>query len=152
MTTSVKIYRILDANFNRAREGFRVCEEIARFVLDEKRLTQKLKASRHKLSDILKRLPPESRQQLLAARAVTTDVGQDYSPLEGGRSHVEALFLANIQRCKESLRVLEETSKCVDDKAPKQIKKIRFETYDIEKRVVPKLVALRDNGRQKKKS
>ncbi len=152
MSASVKICRILDANFNRAREGFRVCEEITRFILDEKKLTQKLKASRHKLSDILKGLPPDIRQHLLEARSVSTDVGQEYSSLEAGRSHLEGLFTANIQRCKESLRVLEETSKCIDLNAPKKIKQIRFEAYDIEKRVMPKLVALRDNGRKKKKS
>jgi thiamine-phosphate pyrophosphorylase len=152
LKTAAHICRILDANFNRAREGFRVCEEIARFILNEKKLTQQLKASRHKLSEILKELPPDARRHLLAARSVATDVGQDYSSLEARRSDLEELFSANIQRCKESLRVLEETSKCIDVDAPKKIKRIRFEAYAIEKRVVPKLVALRDNGRQKKKS
>ena len=41
--------RILDASANRAREGFRVVEDYARFVLDDPMLTRRLKDCRHRL-------------------------------------------------------------------------------------------------------
>ena len=151
MSTLRNLYRILDANFNRSREGFRVCEEIARFSLNDKVLTSRLKKCRHALSAILKSLPSETRQFLLESRSVTTDVGKEYSSLERGRDGLEALFMANIQRCKESLRVLEESTKILHKAIPGKIKKVRFEAYDIEKRSLPKLVAVCDHGRNKKK-
>lgn len=151
MSTLRDLHRILDANFNRSREGFRVCEEIARFSLNDKALTSDLKKCRHALSAILKALPLATRQFLLESRSIATDVGKDYSPLEGGRDGLEALFMANIQRCKESLRVLEESTKMLHKTIPGKIKKVRFEAYDIEKRALPKLVAVCDHGRKKKK-
>ena len=39
--------RIIDANINRAGEGLRFLEEIARFVLDDAALSQQLKNMRH---------------------------------------------------------------------------------------------------------
>ena len=41
------LLRILDANSNRSREGLRVCEEVARFVLNSHPLTKDLKRLRH---------------------------------------------------------------------------------------------------------
>ena len=136
-------YRILDANFNRCREGLRVCEEIARFVLEDRSLTAGLKKARHAVSDRLKRLP--FKAELLAARDVRGDVGKKASRLEAHRKDATALFAANAQRAKESLRVLEETSKLLDARLPASVKKIRFQVYALEKRALPKLEALRDH-------
>jgi len=47
------IYRILDANLNRAREGLRVVEEVCRFVLKDKKLTLSAKKLRGDLSKII---------------------------------------------------------------------------------------------------
>ena len=51
MNSDARTLRILDANFNRAREAFRVMEEYARFVLDDALLTTAIKEARHDLSD-----------------------------------------------------------------------------------------------------
>ena len=40
-------YRILDANFNRAREALRVMEDYARFELNHTRLSSQAKQLRH---------------------------------------------------------------------------------------------------------
>ncbi|MEW6171224.1 MAG: thiamine-phosphate pyrophosphorylase, partial [Candidatus Omnitrophota bacterium] len=50
------LYRIIDANLNRTREGLRVCEEILRFVLNDKKTTLEFKKIRQqikKITDIL---------------------------------------------------------------------------------------------------
>ena len=43
------VYRVLDANYNRAVEGLRVVEEFARFVISDPRITSELKQLRHQL-------------------------------------------------------------------------------------------------------
>ena len=137
--------RILDANFNRSREGLRVCEEIARFVLEDRALTARLKKARHEVSDSIKKFPV-SVSELLASRNVRADVGKKTSRLEKRRRSASALFLANAERAKESLRVLEETSKLVDSNISERFKKVRFRVYAIEKKALPKLEALRHHG------
>src|SRR6185503_10749777 len=57
--------RVLDANFNRAREAARVLEDYCRFALDDRFLTEQVKALRHGLAELAQRLPPGA---LLAAR------------------------------------------------------------------------------------
>ena len=42
-----KFYRIIDANINRASEGIRVLEDLARFYLEDKDLSKRLKEIRH---------------------------------------------------------------------------------------------------------
>ena len=137
-----EILRILDANFNRSREGLRVCEEIARFVMDDKTLTGSIKNIRHAVSDCIKNFPGSSFE-LVAARDIRRDVGKGPSRLEKARSGAAGIFLANAERVKESLRVLEETSKLLDERFADRLKKIRFRTYAIEKKALKKLAALR---------
>ena len=60
------IFRIIDANLNRSREGLRVCEDIARFALDSKTLTEELKTVRHRISDIAKSSAAEFKGRLEA--------------------------------------------------------------------------------------
>ena len=75
MTPTGKVYRILDANFNRSREGLRVCEEVARFVLESAALTRELKKCRHDVTRVWKKLFNEN-SELLASRDVRRDVGK----------------------------------------------------------------------------
>lgn len=138
-----EILRIIDANFNRSREGLRVCEEITRFVMNDKKLTAEIKKLRHAVSASLKNFPC-SLFELTAARDIRADVGKDPSNLEKDRKNTAGIFLANIERTKESLRALEETSKLMDLSTSDQIKKIRFHTYAVEKKVLKKLEALCD--------
>ena len=44
--------RILDANFNRAREALRVVEDYARFVLNDAAACGAIKQLRHELADV----------------------------------------------------------------------------------------------------
>lgn len=140
-----ELLRILDANFNRSREGLRVCEEITRFALEDRRLTVAIKKVRHDLSGCLKD-SGISLSELLAARDVSSDVGKRSEPFENPRAGRSDLFAANIERTKEALRVLEETSKLTAPGLSVRFKKIRFSVYAIEKKILPELEAVRDHG------
>ena len=47
------LLRIIDANLNRAREGLRVCEDIARFSLQNKGAAKTLKTIRHGATNLV---------------------------------------------------------------------------------------------------
>ena len=138
-----EMLRIIDANLNRSREGLRVCEEIARFMLDSRKLTEELKSVRHKISNIVKTFPVSSKK-LFSSRDVEMDVGRRFkSRSEMARSDYADIFSANIERVKESLRVLEEFSKLIDRKTSIKFTNLRFNVYDIEKEAVRKISSLR---------
>jgi len=128
-----KVLRIIDANINRATEGLRVAEDIVRFVLDDGKLTSKLKNVRHEIVRSLKNVRCEMRD-------VKGDVGAGRSTKsEGRRKNILDVFIANIKRAEESIRVFEELSKLFDAKLGPKFKKIRFELYDIEQKAALKL-------------
>lgn len=128
-----KVNRIIDANINRAKEGLRVCEEITRFILDNQQLTSKLKMIRHNLTSFSESLI--SRDDLFKERSSIKDVGRFIKANELKRSGPSDIFFANMQRVKESVRVLEEFSKLINIKAALGFKNIRYKIYEIEKKV-----------------
>lgn len=133
------IYRIIDANLNRAREGLRVMEEIARFILSDAEITKRLKDLRHSLSRITEGLPAGSRE-LLRARDSQGDVGaRTYTESEAKREDYYQIVSANMGRCQESIRVLEEFSKQIRAEAGLKFKEIRFSLYTLEKEILEKL-------------
>lgn len=134
------INRIIDANINRTKEGLRVCEEITRFILNSSNLTLKFKKIRHKIDVIFKRLP--SKITLLEERRSLKDVGKDIYINELKRKNYQDIFFANIQRVKESLRVLEEFSKLINKNIAIEFKKIRYGIYEIEKKVIKRISSL----------
>lgn len=130
------LLRILDANFNRAKEGLRVCEDILRFSLNDEGLTQEYKKMRHSLNAIFQ---IGSLNHLLKSRDITADIGKKTTPEESYRKDLASVFFANSQRVKESLRVLEECSKLINIKTSQQFKKIRYSVYDLEKKAINKV-------------
>lgn len=134
------IHRIIDANLNRATEALRVCEEVPRFILNNRALTSKFKAIRHKINAALKRLSP--RIELLRFREIRKDVGKGIYLNELRRSNYQDVFFANIQRAKESIRVLEEFFKLIDKKTAVEFKRLRYAIYALEKRTAEKITAL----------
>lgn len=132
MKTSISnFYRIIDANFNRAREGIRVVEEIARFVLEDTVLAGRLRRVRHRLH-ALQQTFPGSPECLIEARDSAGDVGLDYKEeKEDQRLSYRDLLAANFKRVQESLRVLEEYAKFIG--SGREFKKVRFEVYELEK-------------------
>lgn len=137
------IHRIIDANLNRVKEGLRVCEEITRFILDNHKFTAGFKKIRHEIDGIVRKTYPASK--LLKERNSNSDVGRLNSRGELKRISCKDIFWANIQRVKESLRVLEEFSKLVDSKAALRFKQLRYKVYEIEKESFKKIYTLSDS-------
>lgn len=134
-----EIYRIFDANINRAREGLRVCEEVARFILCDEKLTKKLKGLRHRITKIIQSLKIDIKK-LFAIRDIRKDVGaRTYPKSEGRRKSYQDIVTSNMKRTEESLRVLEEFTKKINPSAGARFKKLRFQTYDLEKELLEKL-------------
>lgn len=131
------LFRIIDANLNRSREGLRVCEEIARFVLSDGKLSGEFKNLRHRISRSIKRFPAGLRK-LLSSRNTQADVGRKIFRITC-RKDYQDVFFANIQRAKESLRVLEEFSNISNRPLSKTFARLRFKVYELEKKTVARL-------------
>ena len=135
-SNSGPVKRVIDANINRFKEGLRVCEEISRFLLENPSITASLKKLRHAADSAIKRLPV---RDLLKERDSDKDVGRKICVNELKRETCEDIFFANMQRAKESLRVLEEFSKLFNKKAALEFKEIRYSLYSAEKKIVQKI-------------
>ncbi len=133
-------YRVLDANFNRAREGLRVVEEVARFILDDAGLTMRIRDMRHRLG-ILQESFPERGTVLVRARDVPGDVAAPAPPAAGEeKTNLVQLVMANFKRVQEATRVLEEYARLFPVNAP--FKEIRYTAYVVEQEMVTRLVQL----------
>jgi len=132
--------RIIDANLNRAKEGLRTCEDIARFTVKKPSSVRPAAALRHELGRIFStgRL---DRNLLLACRDVAHDPAKTCR-LGPGRKRLTDIFFANSQRVKEALRVLEEMTKLFDVSASARLQKARFQFYDWEQKTARRLKAI----------
>jgi thiamine-phosphate pyrophosphorylase len=129
------IYRILDVNFNRLKEGLRVVEEYFRFVSVNEDYLNNLKKIRHKITDLIK--DNDIIYELIKARDIESDsIAYSYTENEAKRENVIDVLFCNFQRIKESLRVLEEYSKIIDKSFGEQFQEMRFEIYKLEKKVL----------------
>ena len=123
-----QVWRVLDANGNRAAEGLRVLEEVSRLVRENGTHASLLKQLRHDLADILVAL---DRPQRLAARSTEHDPGTSTtSSHEAARGDIESLVSAETSRVGEALRVLEEFSKLIDSEISQRFKQLRYRAYD----------------------
>jgi len=127
-----KLLRILDANLNRAREGLRVCEDVVRLGYDDPVLTVRLKRVRHGVTAAGRRLPVSWRA-VLTARGADRDVGRRTGHLTSQRrGTVQTLFIVNMQRAKEALRVLEEGCRLIAPAVARAFARLRFRLYAVE--------------------
>ena len=94
------IYRIIDANLNRASEGLRVIEDGVRFALDDRSLTEELKELRHSLAKIVEETPVFSREELISSRNSQKDVGAQLA--EEKREEIKEMIRANFKRVEEA--------------------------------------------------
>lgn len=133
---SEKVYRVLDANLNRLREGVRVLEEYYRFIVEDVSLATRLKEVRHHIREIDKGI---DHRLLFAARDSENDpFASGVVAKEGERSGFTELLAANMRRAQEAARVLEEYLKLIDGLRSLSYiaKDIRFALYSIEKKQV----------------
>ena len=127
-----RFIRILDTNLNRAKEGLRVVEDTCRFVLNDAVMYKKLRKIRHLSSKYLSTY----YEQMLNVRNSIKDSGR--TAKEQKRENLKNIVVANFKRVQESLRVLEEYSKIINFDIALKYKKLRYEVYDVEKKLVLK--------------
>jgi len=126
---SPEIFRVIDANLNRLKEGIRVVEDIMRYRDNNKDFSLKLKQLRHKsrINEI---------DKLLLHRDSIKDVLRTTTESELNRTDIKSIIIANFKRAEESCRVLEELFKLSDAKLSEDFKYIRYELYNLEKEIV----------------
>jgi thiamine-phosphate pyrophosphorylase len=127
-------YRIVDANFNRAREALRVIEDYCRFTLNSAPLSGRAKEMRHKLSSAIARLNAE---RLLASRDTPGDVGVGQTIESAiGRMDLKDSLTAACKRLPEALRVLAETLRSDEPGIADEMERLRYAGYSLEKDIV----------------
>jgi len=126
---SPELYRVIDANLNRLKEGIRVVEDIIRYRDNNKELSYKLKQLRHKAKI-------KETLELLKERDSINDVLRTSIKSELNRSNISEIILANFKRAQESSRVLEELYKLHSIAYSENFKYIRYELYALEKEVL----------------
>lgn len=112
---------IIDANVNRFKEGARVLEDIARFVLKDNDLFTQIKALKHM-----------AKIKIIDRTQVKDIGGADFVESQQRLSWVD-LVNANALRMQEAARVLEE----IDDRM--LYKSARFRAYEIHSKLLIKL-------------
>ena len=150
------IFRVIDANLNRAAEGLRVTEDVFRFVLEDGYHASGLKQVRHQLVEAA---ACWQRRDLLASRDAVSDPGRGTEGAnEYRRADCQAILEANFNRVCQSFRVLEEISKlptpaaasvgdAVDEpeRTPaignaKHWERLRYEVYQLQKSALQTIV------------
>ncbi|MDD5373965.1 MAG: thiamine-phosphate pyrophosphorylase [Sulfurimonas sp.] len=126
---SPELFRVIDANLNRLREGIRVVEDIVRYRDNNKELAQKLKLLRHKTKI-------KETLEILKERDSVNDVLRSTIKSELNRSDISSIIIANFKRAEESARVLEELYKLFSAEYSENFKYIRYELYTLEKEIL----------------
>jgi len=130
------IVRLLDANFNRSREGLRVIEDYARFILNDGNLSESLKGLRHDLALITS----EVARNAILYRDIAGDVGREIkTPDELTRGSAVAVVIASGKRVGESLRTIEEYLKIDHPELAGQVEAMRYRFYAIEQNLTARL-------------
>jgi len=126
---SPELYRVIDANLNRLKEGIRVVEDIMRYRDNNKLLATQLKELRHKARI-------DENLELLRYRDSINDVLRPSTKSELNRTDILSIIIANFKRAQESSRVLEELFKLLHVEYSENFKYIRYELYNLEKEIV----------------
>jgi len=120
------VYRILDANLDRAREGLRILEEWCRFGLNDAAHTEQIKHLRQTLAQW-------HTDDLRQARDTPGDPGTALTHAqEAEREDLRAVLQANLCRVQEALRVLEEYGKLYRPDFAAACKAMRYQVYTLE--------------------
>jgi len=130
-----EIYRILDANINRASEALRVLEDWARFGKDNLSISERLKKIRHDINNSFANF-----SNLIQHRESTDDIGRNIEN-KSKRTSVKDILHANCKRLEESLRVLSEYGQLLGPEVlrsggPEVFENDRYEIYTIEKELI----------------
>ncbi|MCM8762076.1 MAG: thiamine phosphate synthase [Candidatus Omnitrophica bacterium] len=127
------ILRIIDANFNRAREGMRVIEDALRFYYNgDASSIRNIKELRHSLSIIV-----DKHFGLTGLKRVRDTIHDKGKWLDTrSREDIKQMIERNFMRVSEALRVMEEYSRAIKPEASSSFHNLRFKLYRIEKDVL----------------
>ncbi|MBN1807615.1 MAG: thiamine phosphate synthase [Planctomycetes bacterium] len=133
--TTRSAYRAIDANANRCREGLRVAEDYARFILDNERLAGALKNLRHSVTAAVREVGSDA--SIVASRDTESDVGTRITLApEVRRAGEEDILKSALKRSEEALRVLEEFTKLVSPANALRFQDIRYRLYTVEQELL----------------
>lgn len=132
----MSLLRLIDANANRAREGLRVMEDTARFVLANAELSLACKETRHDITALVAAMA--DGLGTIAARDAGSDVGAVHSTEgESARESIARVVDAAAGRVGEALRTLEESAKvCGAPQEARGFEAARYRVYDIHKKLM----------------
>ena len=122
----LRIYQIIDANLDRAREGLRVLEDWARFGLGEEKYVERIKNFRQILGKNHLKVYKQSRNHIEDKCKGLTHKEQT------NRKTYEQIISSNSGRVQEALRVVEEFSRLHNHELSKIASEIRYEIYTLE--------------------
>ena len=126
--------RMLDANFNRAREALRTLEDYCRFVLNDGDLSGRCKSLRHELCVHMTSLGAENAALY---RDTPGDVGVTIKAGdELRRETLQNVVAAAAKRLTEALRVLEELSKLQSATVAARLESMRYQSYNLEQSIL----------------
>lgn len=130
--------RLLDANGNRAAEGLRMLEDVARFLCDEAALGGEAKRLRHAVRSLIPAVA-------VGGRDTAGDVGAELTaPGEMERAGLLAVVRANAARVQEALRCAEEAAKLTGDGTlAAGLEQARYAAYRLESGLLARLPAWR---------
>ena len=122
----LRIYQVIDANLDRAREGLRVLEDWARFGLGENECVKRIKNFRQILGKNHLEVYKQSRNFIEDECKGLTHQEQIK------RNSPDQIISSNAGRVQEALRVIEEFSRQHNHELSKIAAEIRYEIYDLE--------------------
>jgi len=122
-----KLYRTIDANINRFKEGIRVVEDILRYELSSP-LSKELKKLRH--------IKIPNYEEYVKYRNSIQDILKQSTKYEQKRESIKEIIIANLKRSQESARVLEEVFKLIDINISEKFKDARYTLYNLEKEIL----------------
>ena len=125
-TEDFRIYQIIDANLDRAREGLRVLEDWARFGLGKEKYVERIKNFRQVLGKNHLEVYKQSRNHIEDKCKGLTHQEQSK------RKTSEQIISSNSGRVQEALRVIEEFSRQNNNELSKIASEIRYEIYNLE--------------------
>ncbi len=122
----LRIYQIIDANLDRAREGLRVLEDWARFGLGKEKYVERIKNFRQILGKNHLEVYKQSRNHI--EDKCKGLIHHEQSK----RKTSEQIISSNSGRVQEALRVVEEFSRLNNYELSKIASEIRYEIYTLE--------------------
>jgi hypothetical protein len=121
------LYRTIDANINRFKEGIMVVEDILRYEFSSP-LAFKLKELRH--------IKIPEYENYVKYRDSIKDILKKSTNNELKRNNLKDIIIANLKRAQESARVLEEIFKLIDINLSEEFKNARYLLYNYEKEIL----------------